>query len=192
MENYIDIIEEIPFVPDVDGPVLMPTEQLSSSRSFIEANTIECSLMEMNQHHVIPVWLKDNEPLISNADFIEVAREVVADIFCGEQILKPAIRVSHPIKGRIPSAKDKPANLLTDEERTLFYERMMFCIEVPSIKADVDGNQLSLIIGGVKSFGEDNLYQRSGGEQHFKLFMVLKKVMYSQKLELIILNKKLN
>jgi hypothetical protein len=174
MENYIDIIEEIPFVPDVDGPVLMPTEQLSSSRSFIEANTIECSLMEMNQHHVIPVWLKDNEPLISNADFIEVAREVVADIFCGEQILKPAIRVSHPIKGRIPSAKDKPANLLTDEERTLFYERMMFCIEVPSIKADVDGNQLSLIIGGVKSFGEDNLYQRSGGEQHFKLFVGFK------------------
>jgi len=65
MENYIDIIEEIPFVPDVVGPVFLPTEQESSSSSFIEANTIECTLLEMQQQHVIPVWLKDNEPLIS-------------------------------------------------------------------------------------------------------------------------------
>ena len=159
-------------------PVLIPKtkflgeEQLvSSSKAFIEANTIECSLKEIKEHHILPVWLKDNEPLISHSDFITLTSTIVNDVFLGEQILSPNIRVSHAIKGRIPSAKEKPAHLLTDDERTLCYERMMFVIEVPSIKAEVDGNLLSLTIGGVKSYSEDNLYQRSGGDQHFKLFI---------------------
>ena len=159
-------------------PVLAPKiilpgadEGISTSRAFIEANTVECGLEELKNTHCIPVWLKDNEPLISHADFIETTGRIVSDIFHGEQILRPNIRVSHPIKGRIPSAKDKPAHLLLDEERTIQYERMMFVVEVPSIQAEVGGNMLSLIIGGIKSYSEDNLYQRSGGDQHFKLFI---------------------
>jgi len=61
--------------------------------------------------------------------------------------------------------------MLLEDEKTLFYERMMFVIEVPSIQAEIGGNKLSLTIGGVKSFTEDNLYQRSGGDQHFKMFI---------------------
>lgn len=166
--EYIDIIDEVPFLPSLLRPAQKEVE--SSSKAFIESNTVECSLSEIQNQHTIPVWMKDNEPLISHADFICAVQEMTADIFHGEHILEPAIRLSHPIKGRIPSAKDKPANMLSENERTLFYERMMFCIEVPSIQAEVDGNLLSLTIGGVKSFGEDNLYQRNGGDQHFKLF----------------------
>jgi hypothetical protein len=143
----------------------------SSNRHFIQANTITTTLQEIRKDHVIPVFLKDNEPLIAHCDFIEAAIEIVQKSFHGEQVLSPNIRLSHPIKGRIPSAKDKPAHLLTNEERTLFYERMMFVIEVPSIQAEVDGNLLSLTIGGVKSYNEDNLYQRSGADQHFKAFI---------------------
>ena len=151
------------------------TEQKeSSNKAFIEANTIECRFEEIQQLHTIPVWLKDNETLVSHADFIGMTGDVIQDIFHGEHILKPNIRVSHPIKGRIPSAKDKPAHLLTDDERTLFYERMMFVIEVPSIQSNVDGNMVSLTIGGVKSYSEDNLYQRSGADQHFKIFIGFK------------------
>ncbi|MBS1640672.1 MAG: DUF3871 family protein [Bacteroidetes bacterium] len=149
-------------------------ELISSSKSFIEANSIECDLSEIKQQHTIPVWLKDNEPLISHSDFIEAAYTITSDIYCDEHILKPNIRVSHPIKGRVPSAKDKPAHLLSDQERTLFYERMMFVIEVPSVQAEVGGNLLSLTIGGVKSYSEDNFYQRSGGSQHFKFFIGFK------------------
>ena len=159
-------------------PVIIPKENyndeeqpISSPKAFIEANTIECSLKEMKEQHTIPVWLKDNEPLIAHSDFIDLTSFIVNSVFHGEQILKPNIRVSHAIKNRVPSAKDKPAHLLTDAERTLFYERMMFVIEVPSIKAEVDGNLLSLTIGGVKSYSEDNLYQRSGGDQSFKFFI---------------------
>lgn len=47
----------------------------------------------------------------------------------GETILEPTVRLSHPITGRIPEAKDKPARELLEHEKTLFYERMAFLIE---------------------------------------------------------------
>ena len=165
--EYIDIIEKLPFVPDV----ITPVQVNSTSKPFIEANTLEMSLHEIRNKHIIPVFVKDNETLISHDEFVDAASTITADIFHGERILKPSIRVSHPIKGRIPEAKDKPANQLNDWEKTLFYERMMFAIEVPSIQAEVGGNTLSLTIGGVKAYNQDNLYSRSQSEQHFKLFV---------------------
>ncbi len=165
--EYIDIIEELPFVPDI----IMPVQMNSTSKPFIEANTLEMSLHEIRNKQIIPVFVKDNETLISHSDFIDAASSITADVFHGEHILRPSIRVSHPIKGRIPEAKDKPANQLHEWEKTLFYERMMFAIEVPSMQAEVGGNTLSLTIGGVKAFNQDNLYSRSQSEQHFKLFI---------------------
>lgn len=158
-------------------PVFTPIDngRMDSKRSsFIEANTIEASFEEIKQNHIIPVFVKDNEPLISHADFIEVTSLLAADIFQGEQILIPEVRVSHPIKGRIPEAKDKPANQLMEFEKTLYYERMAFVIEVPSIQSEIDGNILSLTIGGVKSYNQDNLYSRSVSDQNFKIFIGFK------------------
>jgi hypothetical protein len=167
MEQNIEIIEHLPFIPDVIDPIQIN----STSKPFIEANTIDMSLNEIRYKHIIPVFVKDNETLISHDEFIDAASKITADIFHGERILKPSIRVSHPIKGRIPEAKDKPANQLHEWEKTLYYERMMFVIEVPSMQAEIGGNALSLTIGGVKAFNQDNLYSRSQSEQHFKLFI---------------------
>jgi hypothetical protein len=165
--EYIEIIEEIPFVPDV----IQSVQTISTSKPFIEANTIEASSHEIRNKHTIPVFVKDNETLISHSEFIDAASTIAADVFQGEHILRPSIRVSHPIKGRIPTAKDKPANQLYEWEKTLFYERMMFVLEVPSMQSDIGGNTLSLTIGGVKAYSQDNLYSRSQSEQHFKLFI---------------------
>jgi hypothetical protein len=82
--------------------------------------------------------------------------------------------VSHPIKGRIPEAKNKPANELLDHEKTLYYERMMFCIEIPTISDDINGNKLSLTLGGVKAFNLDSLYNKKGSDEHFSLFIGFK------------------
>ena len=155
-------------------PVVTPIDEEwtdNSGKVFIEANTITASLNEIQNDHIIPVFVKDNETLISHAEFIETASSLAADIFHGERILKPNIRVSHPIKGRIPEAKDKPANQLMDREKTLYYERMAFVIEIPSIQDEIGGNLLSLTIGGVKAYNHDNLYSRSISEQHFKIFI---------------------
>lgn len=174
MEQNNNTLAIIPYQHEVKETLIKPVQidrTGSSSRNFIEANTIECSFSEVRNEHIIPVWLKDNEPLISHAEFIETTANIVGDLYHREHILQPTIRLSHPIKGRIPSAKDKPAHQLTEDEKTLFYERMMFVIEVPSIQVEIDGNLLSLTIGGVKSFSEDNMYQRSGSDQHFKIFV---------------------
>ena len=145
--------------------------ELSSPRAFIEANTTAVSFSEIRQEHIIPVFVKDNEPLISQADFIQVTAEAVREVFRGEQILTPQIRTSHPIKGRIPEAKNKPAAQLEDWERTLYYERMMFAIEIPTMFETIGGNQLTLVVGGVKAYNLDNLYNRKGTAEHFKLFV---------------------
>ncbi len=141
----------------------------SFDKPFIKANTEECTLQEMKQDHIIPVFVKDNEPCISVADFIEAAHDCVTTVFSGETINMPAIRVSHPIKGRIPDAKNKPAIQLQDWEKTLYYERAAFAIEVPSIQSTIDGNLLSLSIVGVKAYNMDNLYNRKGADEHFKI-----------------------
>src|SRR5690606_41512531 len=87
------------------------------------------------------------------------------------QILPPSIRISHPIKGRIPEAKDKPAHLLREEEETIYYERMAFILEIPTISDTINGNPLSLTVGGIKAHNQDNLYARKGAEENIKLFI---------------------
>jgi hypothetical protein len=155
-------------------PALTPNgvEISSGSQPFIEANTIQMGIQEMQDQHIIPVWATSNEPLISHSEFIETMWEYIHTHYRGERILKPNIRVSHPIKGRIPEAKHKPAKDLEPWEQTIYYERMMFVIEIPSICDEVNGNLLSLTIGGVKSYNLDNLYsKRAHGDQHFQLFI---------------------
>lgn len=163
--NHLPVLASEQYEPAFD------TEPQSTSRPFIEANTIQASLTDIRKNHIIPVFVKDNQTLISHVEFIDTAFDVAADIFHGEIIMKPAIRLSHPIKGRVPSAKDKPASELFEHEKTIYYERMAFVIEIPSIQSDVMGNSLSLTIGGVKSYSLDNLYSRKGTDEHFKIFI---------------------
>jgi hypothetical protein len=62
----------------------------SSSSAFIGANTIEVNLQEIQRQHIIPVFSKDNEPLISHGDFIQTTYDVINHCFKGEDILSPS------------------------------------------------------------------------------------------------------
>ncbi|HEX8332489.1 MAG TPA: DUF3871 family protein [Segetibacter sp.] len=146
-------------------------KETSTSKPFIEANTMDISFEDICEQHIIPVYIKDNEPLISHADFIETTVDVAKDIFSMETILSPTIRMSHPIKGRIPEARNKPAIELSEHEKTIYYERMAFVVEVPTIYDDINGNRLNLTLGGVKSYNLDNINTRKGSNEHFKLFI---------------------
>lgn len=153
------------------APFELNTIENSNERSFIMANTIGTTQVEMQLHHVIPVFIKDNEPVISHSDFIEAMQSATAEIFAGETILMPSVRLSHPIKGRVPEAKNKPAKELLEHEKTLYYERMAFTIEINSVQEQVAGNNLKLTVGGVKSYQQDNLYNKKGVGEHFKFFI---------------------
>lgn len=137
---------------------------------FIEANTIEASLEHLRNDCIIPVFAKDNEATLSHVAFIETIQDAANSFFNGEKIELPDIRVSHVIKGRIPEAIHKPANQLLESDKTIYYERCAFVIEVPTIYETVNGNKLTLTIGGVRAYNHTNLYSKKGAER-FKVFI---------------------
>ena len=145
----------------------------TSDNRFILANTEPISYADLKHRSIIPVFSKDNESTISHSEFIDIVGQAADKFFSAENILHPAIRISHPIKGRIPEAMGKPAELLTEEEKTIYYERCAFMYEVPGISTIVNGNKLSLSIGGVRAYNSENLYGRKT-EEHFKVFIGFK------------------
>ncbi|GIZ07904.1 DUF3871 family protein [Flavobacterium sp. UMI-01] len=139
-------------------------------RNFIEANTISTDMEHLKNDCTIPVFAKDNECTISHYEFINSTKEVVEDILNYNGILQPDIRVSHVIKGRTPNAIGKPAKELLEHEKTIYYERMAFAIEVPEISETINGNKLNLTIGGVRSYNQENLFSKKSLEK-FKVFI---------------------
>lgn len=137
---------------------------------FIEANTTEVTLQHLKDDCIIPVFAKDNEATLSHVSFIETVQDAAKTFFNGERIELPDIRVSHTIKGRIPEAIHKPANQLLETDKTIYYERCAFVIEVPTIYETVNGNRLTLTIGGVRAYNHTNLYSKKGAER-FKVFI---------------------
>lgn len=144
-----------------------------SDNRFMVANTQSIEFDHLRKKCTIPVFSKDNESTISHQEFIDIAGQAATMAFGREKILSPAIRVSHPIKGRIPSAVGKPAVDLQEHEKTIYYERMAFVYEIPSIEEIVNGNRLSLTVGGVRAYNMENLYGRKTDEK-FKVFIGFK------------------
>ena len=146
--------------------------QKTTSSKFIEANTQEVTLNHLKKDCIIPVFAKDNETTISHAEFIDATKEIVQSTLATE-IVQPAIRVSHQIKGRIPSAIGKPVKELLAHEKTTYYERMAFMMEIPSKQVVVNNQILNLSIGGVRAYNQENLFSKKSIEK-FKVFIGFK------------------
>lgn len=153
-----------------------PKPQVQHDRHFIEANTTPTTIEHLRDDCVVPVFSKDNEVTISHQAFIETLLGAAYRVFPREAIDAPDIVVSHIIKGRIPEAIHKPVRELLDSDKTIYYERMAFCIEIPTIYQDIDGNRLNLSIGGVRAYNHENLYSRKGVEK-FKIFIGFKNLV---------------
>ena len=152
------------------------TTRVKKVNHFIEANTMEIDLQHLQSDYIVPVFSKDNELTISHNAFIETVWEAANTFFTGETIDKPDIRVSHIVKGRIPEAIHKPANQLLESDKTQYFERMMFCFEVPTIYETVEGNKLTLSVGGVRAYNQMNLYSKKTVER-FKVFVGFKNMV---------------
>ena len=137
---------------------------------FIEANTKEVGLPHLRDDCIIPVFSKDNESTISHYQFIDRTRNIVTGLFPDLNVSEPDIRVSHIVKGRIPSAIGKPVRELKDHEKTIYYERCAFLIHIPQITKEINGNHLTLSVGGVRSYNLENLYSTKSLER-FKVFI---------------------
>lgn len=155
--------------------ILMPQPKVNNL-PFIEANTKEVEMSHLTGDCIIPVFSKDNEVTISHQGFIDSVHDAAKSVFPYEEITDPVIRVSHVVKGRIPEAVHKPVSQLLESDKTIYYERMMFCFDVPTIFQDIDGCRLNLTIGGVRAYNEQNLYAKKSPEK-FKIFIGFKNMV---------------
>ena len=161
-DDIFDVITEV-----VEAEEIIQPQQRNH---FIEANTSSVSLHHLKTACTVPVFSKDNECTVAHQEFIQAVKESASQFYNGHQIQEPDIRVSHVIKGRTPEAISKPAKDLLEHERTIYYERMAFMMNIPSITEVVNGNLLSLMIGGVRAYNHENLYSKKNVEK-FKVFV---------------------
>ena len=121
-------IEDVPFEEITEAVAVKE----SPSVNFLESNTSEISLKELSEDCIVPTW-GNQELTISHQDFIGTVYEAAADFYRGERLNAPAIRVSHEIKGRIPSALNKKPSELLPTDKTKFYQRLAFAFTIPTI-----------------------------------------------------------
>ena len=162
-KNEVQIVTSNP-------PNALVSQQDYEPSPFILANTEEVTLQHLKHDCIIPVFSKDNEKTIAHQEFIEIVLNAVSKVFPHHSISAPEIRVSHQIKGRIPEAIHKNVKDLLDHEKTIYYERMAFIIKIPSITDRINSNEVSLTVGGVRSYNLENLYNKKTFEK-FKLFV---------------------
>ena len=144
-----------------DAEIVEPiVEKVELPNHFIQANTVEVTLEHLANDCVTPVFAKDNELTINHVCFIHTVEDCVKDFFRGEQVNEAQVRASHVIKGRVPSAIHKPANQLLESDKTIYYERCAFSIDVPTIYQDINGNRLYLSVVGVRAYNQQNLYSK--------------------------------
>jgi len=154
----------------VDGPAPEPEEEIPEEEqhpNFIESNTQAISLEDLATRSIVPTF-SDNSLTVSHQSFIACVAKAASEIY-GE-ITPIECRVSHPIIGRVPTALHKKASELTDDEKTIFYQRMAFVSRVYGLVREIDGQSIHLVIGGVRAYNEDRLYNRKSPEK-FKIFV---------------------
>jgi len=137
---------------------------------FIVANTKDINLSVLRNDCIIPVFSKDNEKTIAHQEFIQATQNAVDKAFPHHTTELPEIRTSHQIKGRTADAIYKNVNELLDHEKTQYFERMAFIIRIPSITETVNGQELSLVVGGVRAYNKENLYSKKSFEK-FQVFI---------------------
>lgn len=142
----------------------------SPSVNFLEANTNAITLKELAEECVVPTWA-NQELTISHQDFINTVHDAACNVFAGETVNTPEIRVSHIVRGRIPSALGKRSSELLESEKTQFYQRLAFAFTIPSLHECINGQRLELCIGGVRNYSDLNLYRANRGIEKFAIYI---------------------
>ena len=146
-------------------------ELKSASVNFLEANTNAISLEELTEQCVVPTWA-NQELTISHQDFVSTVYDAACNVFAGETINTPEIRVSHVVKGRTANSLHKRTSELLDCEKTQFYQRLAFAFTIPSLHECIDGQRLELCVGGVRNYSDLNLYRANRGVEKFNAVFI--------------------
>ena len=134
--------------------------------NFIESNTEQITLSEIAEKCIVPTF-SDNTLTISHQDFCGAVYKAAENIFGALTPIE--CRVSHSINGRTPGSLHKRQQDLDDNERTIYYQRLAWIAKVANLTRNINGEEIHLVIGGVRSYSEDKLYNRPSALK-FKIF----------------------
>ena len=165
MTRMMDVIN----TEEIEDAVIVSEEEQEEHPNFIESNTSGITLEELERNCIVPSF-GDNQLTISHQTFIHRIEEAARSYFTGESFGNTEIRVSHRILGRVPGALTKKKEELKPEDETIYYQRMAFCFHIKSMSRMMNGEEVHLCIGGVRSLNEENLYARKSPEK-FKIFI---------------------
>ena len=135
--------------------------------NFIESNTQAITLEEIADKSIVPTF-SDNTLTISHQDFCMAVYNAAEEVF--GKLTPIECRVSHQINGRIPTALYKKTNELTDNEKTIYYQRLAWIAKVGNLVRNINGQEIHLTIGGVRAYSDDKLYNRPSALK-FKIFV---------------------
>ena len=143
------------------------TMELEQHPNFIESNTQAITLAEIADKCIVPTF-SDNTLTISHQDFCMATYNAAENVFGALTPIE--CRVSHDIHGRIPTSLNKKITELADNEKTIYYQRLAWIAKVANLTRNIDGQEIHLTIGGVRSYSEDRLYNRPSALK-FKIFV---------------------
>ena len=140
--------------PEFIEDAVIVSEEQKEHPNFIESNTSGITLEELERNCIVPSF-GDNQLTISHQKFIHQVEDAARVYFTGENFGNTEIRVSHRILGRVPSALTKRKEELKPEDETIYYQRMAFCFHIRSMSRMMNGEEVHLCIGGVRSLNEE-------------------------------------
>lgn len=143
-----------PTLEELDGN----NQSSASHPNFLEGNSQAISFHDLRSKCIVPTWA-NNQLTISHQNFIQAVSAAAYTVFGKDQVNAPEIRVSHAVHGRTPNALMKKPSELLDSEKTLYYQRMCFCIAV-SMMDTINGNETNIVVGGVRALNNENLGSR--------------------------------
>ena len=141
----------------VEDAIIVSEEEQKEHPNFIESNTSGITLEELERNCIVPSF-GDNQLTISHQKFIHQVEDAARMYFTGENFGKHGKSEFHiRFLGRVPGALTKRKEELRPEDETIYYQRMAFCFHIRSMSRMMNGEEVHLCIGGVRSLNEENL-----------------------------------
>ncbi len=144
-------------------------EQQETQSPFILGSTTSIELTDLEQNYLTPIYAKDCGEVISHGNFIRTLLAAVKAHFPNETVAEPEIRVSHQLMMRNQLGEGKLIENLDEKYTSSYFQRLITMIEIPSIKQNVNGNELNLQVVAIHSFHELNLLGSSNQFQNISL-----------------------
>ena len=130
---------------------------------FIEANSAAVSWKELTEESILPSYA-DGEIVVPHSHFIQAVVMAAHDALPQDTFGPVELRASHLTQGRIPSAIYKKTSELLESDKTKYWERICFCVQITSRQTNILGEGCTLTFGGCRSLQDINFHGRKTSE----------------------------